>query len=283
MVLSPIAKAEEDINKNISADTVPQPPIPDKNSEAINEGLYQNLLGSSKTNPLDYFSLLRQDFVDTNAASVKSTSASSVRFKVLSGKFHSLKEFNASESLYNNFDGLVPVGSEKFQILIEGKLIHHFRVPIEALGVLGNYIVFIEKKSFNSQENFRHISFVDLDYFRLAKNELPIFRVPVHGVDNIKSFNIKDNVLFINDKPYELGLFNFAAQMQRVLFNLAVNGTEPGHLIRIIQALEPFVEAFNANLLEAGKDSNNETLKKNLEYTYQSLMSELDKTKKICR
>lgn len=125
MVLSPIAKAEEDINKNISADTVPQPPIPDKNSEAINEGLYQNLLGSSKTNPLDYFSLLRQDFVDTNAASVKSTSASSVRFKVLSGKFHSLKEFNASESLYNNFDGLVPVGSEKFQILIEGKLIHH--------------------------------------------------------------------------------------------------------------------------------------------------------------
>ncbi len=277
MVMAPIARADDSTKTSILADATP--PVPDKNSEAVYDGLYQNLLGSSKTNPLDYWSLLRQDFVDTNAKEIKSASPSSVMFKVLTGKFHPLKQFKASESLYDNFDGAVPEGSEKFQILIEGKLIHHFRVPIEALGVLGNYVVFIEKNSYNVQENFRHISFIDLDYFRLGKNELPIFRVPVHGVESISSFNIRNNVLYINDKPYEAGLFNFAAQMQRVLFNVAVNGTEPGHLMRVIQALEPFVEAFNANLAEVGKDSNDEAFKKNLQLNLKNQLDQLQKIK----
>jgi len=280
MVLAPIAKADDDLNKNnnnAEREAQPNTNPADKNAEAINEGLYQNLLGSSKTNPLDYFSLLRQDFVDTNAKQIHSTSASSVRFKVLTDKFQSIKEFNASESLHGEFNGLLPEGSEKFQIRIEGKLIHHFRVPVEALGVVGNYIVFIEKNSFNAKENFRHISFIDLDYFRLGKNELPIFRVPVHGVDSISSFRIRDNVLYINDKPYQEGLFNFAAQMQRILFNLESNSTEPGHLARVIQTLQPFLEYFNANIAEAGKDSSDEYFKKNIQLTQKNLLGELEK------
>jgi hypothetical protein len=67
--------------------------------------------------------------------------------------------------------------------------------------------------------------------------------------------------------------------MQRVLFNVAVNGTEPGHLIKVIQSLEPFINAFNANLIEAGKESNDEAYKKNLQLSLQSQLQQLEKLK----
>lgn len=279
IAFSPLAIADDKTPP--SEESLPAIPGSDPKAEQLlHDSLYENLMGrSSDYNPLDYFSLLRQDFVPENAKKVKSISPSSVLFRVLDSNSRTLKQFAAGESLHNNFDGLTPENNEKFQLFLQGRLVHDFRVPVEALGVLGNYIVFIEKGSFNAQENFRHISFIDLDYFRLAKNELPIFRVPVHGVENINSFRIHKGVLYINEKAYERGLFDFSANLNRILFNIAVNVTEPGQLIRILQALEPFIEAFNANLAAAGKQTNDQELKQNLELTLKNQLTQLEKMK----
>lgn len=244
--------------------------------EKVFSGLYANLMGGNRANPLDIFSLLRQDFIETAASRVTSISPSSVMIRTVDSKFK-VKSFKATESLYENFNGMHP-DTQRFEILLQGQAVHHFRVPIETIGILGNFIVFVEKKSFNTKDNFRHISFIDLDYFRLAKGELPIFRVPIQGdgMESIDSFEVKGKTLYINNKPYEEGLFNFAAQLQRIIFNLLANATEPAHIVRVIESLVPFIEAFNVNVAEAGKNANDSEYASQLRFTLDTIVKQLE-------
>jgi hypothetical protein len=248
-----------------------------KAGESVFRGLYENLLGSSAANPLDYFSLLRQDFFTNNAKAI-SIHPESVLFQVIEGLDFS-KTFRASDSLHESFNALLQRPGDGFRLAIEGKVVHQFRIPIEALAIAGNYIVFIERDSFNKEANIRHISFIDLNYFNLGKTELPIFRVPIDGQASLESVEIKGNNLYINGKVYEQGLFDFATNMQRILFNVAVNATDAKHLTRLMNYVEPYLEYFKVNL-EHAKSSSNSNQTDNLQTAFTEQMRQLEAMQK---
>ncbi len=244
-----------------------------KNSEPLFKHLYETLLGGHEANPLDTFSLLRQDFHKDNTT-VTSISPRGVMFEVINEQSQ-VKQFRASESLSSNFDAKITSENTGFILYIEGKPVHTFRVPVESLAVVGNFIVFIEHNSYNAQENLRHLSFIDLNYFHLSKSELPIFKVPIHGQQTINSVVTGRDSLIINDTKYESGLFEFAASMQRIIFNVLVNTTSPEHLTRLMNYIEPYIDYFAANLEVAKKGSNSETQISQMQIAYDQQLRAL--------
>ncbi|MCB0349517.1 MAG: hypothetical protein KDD37_11825, partial [Bdellovibrionales bacterium] len=247
-------------------------------SEPLFRHLYESLLGGHEANPLDTFSLLRQDYFKENA-NISSISPLGVMFDVtneVDGNSTSLRRFRASESLSSSFDAKITEENTGFTLYIEGKPVHKFRVPVEALAVVGNFIVFIEKNSFHSTENLRQLSFIDLNYFHLGKAELPIFRVPVHGQETIESVQVKNNKLIVNETAYESGLFEFAAGMQRVIFNVLVNSSEPKHLTRLMDYIEPYLEYFAANLESAKQNTTSTAQIEQMQAAYNAQMKDLE-------
>jgi len=139
------------------------------------------------------------------------------------------KDFTQSLSPGNDFRNPVNV-SAGFEITTpKGVVMHKFLRPIEALFFYGQYLVYVERNSFNKETGVQNIKFIDLKYFRvnIGNAPLPVFTLPVKAESQAKSFSIENGYLKIGEQKLSHPQIDILSKTQRVVFNVNAALVDP--------------------------------------------------------
>lgn len=154
--------------------------------------------------------------------------------------------------------------ANKVEIHYLGTKIHTFHKSIEAIAVMGDFIIILPHADKSKAELIdgkvaRHIEFIDMQTYGLAKQELPIFRLPVLLKEDISSIEVENahsrdkSRLVINGTALPHSLFDGVAQPQRSLVNMMINLLSPDS-IEYIKRMSDNLQSYMNTMLKKGNE-----------------------------
>jgi len=143
----------------------------------------------------------------------------------------------------------------EFDISYQGVRLHHFRLPVYAVGFEGRYLYFITAGS-KSQ-----LMFVDLKFFQqnIGRTHLGIFKIPFSDPVNKNSVNY-DGELIVNSERVNSRAFGAYSDLQQMGFNATVNLTQIENIENSKYVVDQLSEYFDRALELTGENLSHRLL-----------------------
>lgn len=250
-----------------------------KVSDALIEHLHLTLQRKASKTPLDVFRLLDQE-----------------AFKV----FDDGQYFHRNKVEHRLNQGNV-------ELLYQGKVIHRFLIPVHSVARFNQYIVMVEKNSFDSKGGIQHLLLLDLRAYaaEIGNVAVPLFRIPIFTGDQKKGKAVSDTAANGSFEIHQAipafdGVSLYGAQgqkwgdstslsrkvleeislMQQTSFNIAVNLVDPQTFERSAFLIDEAKEYYEKSLDLAGEDLtrqflNTETQRQNFQKLHDDIQNKL--------
>src|SRR5690606_36174657 len=125
---------------------------------------------------------------------------------------------------------------------------NYFSINARAVGFFGQYLVFIERESYDRQTGTQPLRFINLDYFRpaIGNAALPIFTLPIKTSDAITRFDVENGKLVVNGKRISPLALKALSDIYQLVFNLSVGLVDPETKIRTEVLASELLKTFYA-------------------------------------
>jgi hypothetical protein len=205
------------------------------NDELANrvKNLESYFAGKTQSHPLDPFELLKQETFKHKKNLYITAHNLELRFTNSYGTVESnqyARDFAKTKSL--NSHAAKASGKERnvLELYYRDEIIHRFNHYIESATFYDNFLVFVEKDSYDPKTKTKYISFIDLGYVneQMGKGvELPIFKIPIQvsSADNALSI-VKGNIVN-SGTAIEKDVFQLFSQSLQLVYNLQSNIVDP--------------------------------------------------------
>ena len=150
----------------------------------------------------------------------------------------------------------------RFNIVKDGSVLHVFGVQSQVVGTFDQYVVFTHTDSYDPATGTQYLSFLDLGTYNglIGNEEIPVFRLPLKIDEPVRSLNVRDGRLVLNDKFFiEREYFENASDMQQVAFNLQANVINPDSWAKVLPLVDSVQEYFNKVIRQELKSKADES------------------------
>jgi len=175
-----------------------------------------------------------------------------VIFNYENGQTHKVNQRDFSQSLSPDAQIENPVHqSAKFEIANKkGVVYHKFFQDVEALFFYGQYLVYVEKSSYDSERKVQDLKFIDLNYFRTSVGNapLPVFTLPVKHSQTPSSYSIENGYLKIGEQKLSHPQLDILAKTQRVMFNVNAALVDPSTYDNAKPLIDEISEFFETSM-----------------------------------
>jgi len=157
---------------------------------------------------------------------------------------------------------LQDANAHTFKLFHRGDFLNGFEIAATSIAVLGPYIIFIEKNSFDAASGTQTLYFVDLSFSgaSLARSSLPIFQIPLATKTELNRLSITGGQLFADEQPISREALFFLSDLQQTIFNITVSLIDPKTFAEASETVKEITTYFV----------------KNVELTQESVKTELE-------
>jgi len=180
-----------------------------------------------------------------------------VKLNYRDGHTHNVRQRDFTESLSPDSDFANPVErSAKFEITTpKGVVLHRFLKPIESLFFYGQYLVYVESRSYDSDRGVQEVKFVDLNYFKvnIGNAPLPVYTLPVKTDRRPSGYSVQNGYLEIGDQKISHPQIDILSKTQRLVFNVNAALVDPSTYENARPLIDDIGTFFGASM--EGQDS----------------------------
>jgi hypothetical protein len=173
------------------------------------ESLREAILNQSSTK-MDRYQLLRQDFVKPEGKILSKNTK--LHFSSQNSELLGESLFRASESNFSAND------IRNLSITHDGKLVHSINLETNSIAWNSRFIVWLSGNPKGQQQ----LNFIDLDFVRMGKSELPVFNFPIHGFGE-GDLSFKGRNLMIGSHKINHKQLVDISKINQIAFSLSVN------------------------------------------------------------
>lgn len=175
----------------------------------------------------------------------------------------SLGDYNLKEAgaMTSAFQGLSCETEDcRFNFKIGGNFIHSFGIPTRSIVNLGPYVVFTHPDSYDAQDGFQYLSFIDLEAYEgsLGNEDLPVFRylAPIQGKGPAKKLTVNGGKVYADGVAVaSVADLKLASQLQQTVVNLKANLLDPNEWKNILPLADSFA-AYTHKMIRNAIDTN---------------------------
>ena len=137
----------------------------------------------------------------------------------------------------------------------QGVSLHRFLRPVIAAGFWGPFLVYVEKNSFNAEDETFALRFIDLEYFQgaLGNTALPVFSLPISSSIDLNHIEVRQGHLYLNDTELSVETMRFLSGVFQILYNVAVSLVDPRTFASAELLIEQLGLVFDRSLSASGE------------------------------
>lgn len=207
------------------------------------ESLREAILNQS-TSKMDRYQLLRQDFVKPEEIILAKNTK--LVFETSGNQTLGEKLFRTSRSNFQA-DGIRSVS-----ITHQGELVHKINLETNSIAWNSRFMVWLSGNPQGQQQ----LNFIDLDFIRIGKSELPIFNFPLHGFGE-GELQFRGKHLLIGSHRIKHKQLVDISKINQIAFSLSVNLLD----VKYAENTKALITEFHDMFLEQAKSAHNKRKK----------------------